>query len=189
MLHYAVGPKVLDPTADKYWQKPETDGEKALCTAQKVKKQGGLVYVCPYPVHTHTPQSRTLTPTPQKHQPLWPNLHPHLLPPRHAPRHLPPQIPNLPLPLPPRPGPAHRALDPRRRVAAAAPRVRGRGPARVDAARGGDSVDGEGALDEGFANSVGAGQESCCGAGSGIWGNGVTGNAAIASRASRGGEE
>jgi hypothetical protein len=43
MLYYAVGPKALDPDADTYWHKPETDGEKALCAVQRVKKPSGLV--------------------------------------------------------------------------------------------------------------------------------------------------
>jgi hypothetical protein len=40
---YAIGPKASDELADIYWIKPETAGEKALCTAQKMKKSGGFV--------------------------------------------------------------------------------------------------------------------------------------------------
>jgi hypothetical protein len=40
---YAIGPKASDAMADNYWIKPETDGEKALCGAMKMKKSGDFV--------------------------------------------------------------------------------------------------------------------------------------------------
>jgi hypothetical protein len=40
---YAIGPKASDPFADAYVIAPQTEGEKALCGAQKMKKSGGFV--------------------------------------------------------------------------------------------------------------------------------------------------
>jgi hypothetical protein len=40
---YAIGPRATDELADRYWIKPETDGEKSLCTAMKMKKSGEFV--------------------------------------------------------------------------------------------------------------------------------------------------
>ena len=45
MSQYAIGPKASDPLADGYWIKPVTEGEKALCGAQKMRKSGEFVYV------------------------------------------------------------------------------------------------------------------------------------------------
>ena len=43
LAQYAIGPKATDELADNYWIKPETDGEKALCSAMKMKKSGDFV--------------------------------------------------------------------------------------------------------------------------------------------------
>jgi hypothetical protein len=43
IAQYAIGPKASDELADKYWIKPKTDGEKALCAAMKMKKTGDFV--------------------------------------------------------------------------------------------------------------------------------------------------
>lgn len=40
---YAIGPRATDELADRYWIKPETDGEKSLCNATKMKKSGEFV--------------------------------------------------------------------------------------------------------------------------------------------------
>jgi hypothetical protein len=40
---YAIGPKASDELADRYWIKPETQGEKTLCSAMKMKKSGEFV--------------------------------------------------------------------------------------------------------------------------------------------------
>jgi hypothetical protein len=45
MTQYAIGHKVRDDMADRYWMEPKTEGEKRLCKAQKMKKTGGFVYV------------------------------------------------------------------------------------------------------------------------------------------------
>jgi hypothetical protein len=45
MTQYAIGHKVRDEMADRYWKEPKTEGEKKLCKAQKMKKTGGFVYV------------------------------------------------------------------------------------------------------------------------------------------------
>jgi hypothetical protein len=37
---YAIGPKASDELADRYWLKPETEAEKSLCSAMKMKKSG-----------------------------------------------------------------------------------------------------------------------------------------------------
>jgi hypothetical protein len=42
IAQYAIGPKVSDDLSDRYWSKPETDGEKSLCAAMKMKKSGGF---------------------------------------------------------------------------------------------------------------------------------------------------
>ncbi|KAB2107082.1 hypothetical protein AG0111_0g5246 [Alternaria gaisen] len=42
---YAIGPKASDPFADAYVIAPQTEGEKALCGAQKMKKSGGFVNI------------------------------------------------------------------------------------------------------------------------------------------------
>jgi hypothetical protein len=41
---YATGAKSIDPSADDYVKAPETDGEKALCAMQRMRKSGGFVY-------------------------------------------------------------------------------------------------------------------------------------------------
>lgn len=41
--NYAIGPQSIDPYEDGYLLKPETQGEKALCGVQKMKKTGGFV--------------------------------------------------------------------------------------------------------------------------------------------------
>ena len=43
IAQYAIGPKATDELADKYWIKPQTEGEKALCSAMKMKKSGEFV--------------------------------------------------------------------------------------------------------------------------------------------------
>lgn len=45
MTYYAIGTRAHDSQADRCWIEPETEGEKALCTAQKIRKAGGFVYV------------------------------------------------------------------------------------------------------------------------------------------------
>lgn len=40
---YATGPRSIDPHADSYTRQPQTDGEKALCMKQRVRKSGGLM--------------------------------------------------------------------------------------------------------------------------------------------------
>jgi hypothetical protein len=40
---YAIGPRASDELADKYWIKPETLGEKTLCSAMNMKKSGEFV--------------------------------------------------------------------------------------------------------------------------------------------------
>ncbi|KAF2727987.1 hypothetical protein EJ04DRAFT_581657 [Polyplosphaeria fusca] len=42
---YATGAKSIDPYADSYIKAPETDGEKALCAKQRMKKSGGFVNI------------------------------------------------------------------------------------------------------------------------------------------------
>jgi glutamate formiminotransferase len=49
MTQYAIGHKVRDEMADRYWLKPTTEGEKKMCKAQKMKKTGGFVYVSTRP--------------------------------------------------------------------------------------------------------------------------------------------
>lgn len=43
LSQYAIGPKASDDLADNYWSKPDTEGEKALCSAMKMKKSGSFV--------------------------------------------------------------------------------------------------------------------------------------------------
>jgi len=40
---YSTGARSIDPYAASYIRKPQTDGEKALCMKQRVRKSGGLV--------------------------------------------------------------------------------------------------------------------------------------------------
>lgn len=42
---HATGPQLGDPFAGEIYLRPETEGEKALCGAQRMKKSGGFVYV------------------------------------------------------------------------------------------------------------------------------------------------
>lgn len=43
IAEYATGVKARDAFADSYYRQPETDGEKKLCSMQKMKKSGGFV--------------------------------------------------------------------------------------------------------------------------------------------------
>lgn len=43
IAHYAIGPQALEGAAKNGLKKPETPAEKALCTAQKMKKDGNFV--------------------------------------------------------------------------------------------------------------------------------------------------
>lgn len=45
---YSTGAKSMDPKADSYVRKPETEGELALCRAQRMRKSGGFVSVHPH---------------------------------------------------------------------------------------------------------------------------------------------
>lgn len=40
---YTTGAKSIDPYAESYIRKPQTAGEKALCSKQRVRKSGGVV--------------------------------------------------------------------------------------------------------------------------------------------------
>ncbi|RAR10171.1 hypothetical protein DDE82_001446 [Stemphylium lycopersici] len=42
---YAIGPKTIDPLADGFLLEPQTEGEKALCGVQKMKKSGQFVNI------------------------------------------------------------------------------------------------------------------------------------------------
>lgn len=42
---YAVGPVNRDSLADQYTDAPATDGYKALCRSQRMRKAGGFAYV------------------------------------------------------------------------------------------------------------------------------------------------
>lgn len=41
--NYAIGPSVIASLTNDQWVRPQTEGEKALCGAQKMKKSGEFV--------------------------------------------------------------------------------------------------------------------------------------------------
>lgn len=43
MTDYAIGPKARDPQGQGYEMAPQTDGDRQLCGAQRMKKNGGFV--------------------------------------------------------------------------------------------------------------------------------------------------
>ncbi|KAF2736926.1 hypothetical protein EJ04DRAFT_488916 [Polyplosphaeria fusca] len=43
--NYAIGPKSKDPMADSYTRPPATEGQKALCGMQKMKRSGGFASI------------------------------------------------------------------------------------------------------------------------------------------------
>lgn len=114
---YAIGHAVREPTAAGYVRNTTTEGEKALCRAQRAPVSGRFVYVCAREV------DRLSTNAMQEHQCIWPCAHRHLLVRCRHPRLDHPPHPRHAQPLPPRHGAQARQMGSGRCFPAAAPGV------------------------------------------------------------------
>lgn len=117
---YAIGHSVREPTSAAYVRNETTNGEKALCRAQRAPVSGRFVYVCVRATKEEFSSTYRLTNAMQEHQCIRSCPYRHFLMHCRHPRHHHPPNPRDVQQVPPRHGAQTRPMGSRRRIPASA---------------------------------------------------------------------